>query len=187
VHERRDDAGHDARAQRERLIRERRQRLMALQIDCMSFLDQIVATARAIEEARDLECQAIASTPAQRALLRALARTRRCMGISDAARVLRISRQAARAVVLSAARSGLVELSTHPEDRRTLLIDLSSVARESLDAVRDDELRWAMEVLHGLDERVMRETERVLDVIRQRLARRVKHFLEASGVKFAAR
>jgi DNA-binding MarR family transcriptional regulator len=187
VDERRDDAGHDARAQRERILRERRRRLRALQIDCMSYLDQIVATARAIEEARDLECQDIAPTPAQRALLRALARTRRSMGISDAARVLRISRQAARAVVLSAARTGLVELSTHPEDRRMLLIGLSSGAQQSLDAARDDELRWAMEILHGLDERVMRETEHVLDVIRQRLARRVRHLVEASGVKFATR
>jgi DNA-binding MarR family transcriptional regulator len=180
-------AEREAGRRRQLTLQQRRGRVRHYQFECLSLLELIVATAQSIDQVRDIECLHLARTPRQRALLAVLARSRYCMTIPAVARALGITRQSARALVLNAARAGAVELLPHAEQGRTLLVELSSAVRKTLDAVRYEELVWSMILLHGLDERVMRKTAQVLDVIDRRLRSRIRQHERGHAVKSQSR
>jgi DNA-binding MarR family transcriptional regulator len=87
------------------------------------------------------------------------------------ARVLGISRQAARQTAYGAAAMGEIELLTNPDDQRILQIVLTATGRSKLHAGRAIESTWLVTLLNGLGDRETAATTHVLSALRQRLER----------------
>lgn len=140
-------------------------------IEAMVLIYEITAVADRIAAACDFEGTHVVATDTQSRMLRALGRAPRQLSMSDVARRLCISRQAARNVIIAAANSGLVDLETNPRDRRVIQVELTAPARAQLRAAQVREKSWAIKLLNGLDVRTMRATSHILRVMRQRLVR----------------
>jgi DNA-binding MarR family transcriptional regulator len=108
---------------------------------------------------------------AQSRLLRAIERSPYCLSIADAARALRVSRQAANRVAHAAAMKGHVDLLTNADDERILQILLTQRGRATLKATSADEATWLAALLNGLGDHQMAAATHVVRVIRQRLER----------------
>jgi DNA-binding MarR family transcriptional regulator len=140
-------------------------------VDATVFLYGIVETADRLRAARDFADEPALRFDREWKLLRAIERCGGCPTLSDVGRLLRVTRQSARASTLVAERSGLVELFTDPQDRRVLQVALTPSGRRTLDAQRTPPLPWMFTLLNGLEPTAMRATTHVLAVIRQRLER----------------
>lgn len=140
-------------------------------IEAVVLIHEITAVADRIAAARDFDGTHVAAADTQSRMLRALGRSSRRLSMSDVARRLCISRQAARNVIIAASNSGLLDLDTNPHDRRVIQVELTARARAELRVAQVREKSWALELLNGLDVRTMRGTSHILRVIRQRLVR----------------
>jgi hypothetical protein len=81
---------------------------------------EIAAAADAIAKARHWDHELVFRRDARWAMLRTIERTDGCPSMSDLARALRISRQAARRLAVKAAQARLVDLLPNPDDRRII-------------------------------------------------------------------
>ena len=149
----------------------RRHRLGEWEREATVLIHEILATAERLAAARDGAGRRIMRAEADAKLLAAIARSHGCPSISDLARALRISRQAAHRLVSSAARAGRVNLCPNVDDRRILQVELTAVGRALLNAERSTEASWVITLLNGLDRREIARIAEVLAVIRRRLAR----------------
>jgi len=149
----------------------RRRLFAAYHVEATAFLHEIVNVADALREARAYDGEPALRLDRQADLLRAIERCGGAPTFSDLGRLLRVSRQAARKLALAAARRGVVELFTAPDDRRALQVALSPRGRRVLEAQRMPEFPWIFTLLGGLEPDAMRSTSRVLRVIRLRLER----------------
>lgn len=136
-----------------------------------AFLYEILRVADALRGAHTFNGASALSTGRQFELLSAIDRSRGAPTFADLARTLRVSPPAARSLALSAAEAGLVELVACPDDRRSWQVILTPPGRAAVEAMRMPDFAWMFMLLRGLDLAVMRETERVLRVIRLRVER----------------
>jgi DNA-binding MarR family transcriptional regulator len=93
------------------------------------------------------------------------------LSISDLARAMRISRQAAHRLSLRLAAAGFVELLPNRDDRRILQIDLTARGKSVIAQIRDQFAESAISFAATQDERTMNATAEVLSGIRVGLAR----------------
>ena len=115
--------------------RERRRRLSkALRAEEAAFIQAIAATATLLREARGVGGEPVYPTDARHDLLAALERIGGWPSISELARALRVSKQAAREQVIGAARAGLLELLPDPHDRRSIQVGLTAGGKRLLAA-----------------------------------------------------
>jgi DNA-binding MarR family transcriptional regulator len=150
--------------------RERRRWLSgALRAEEADFIQGITATATLLREARDISGEPVYPADARHDLLAALERIGGWPSISELARALRVSKQAAREQVIGAARAGLLELLPDPRDRRSIQIGLTASGERELAVVRARQSNLVATLLTGLDARDMRLVAHVLRVIRKRL------------------
>ena len=160
-----DPAARDADKQR----RDRHYRVA--QLARRELVEEIVATAEHVAAARDMHDEPVARADPIWRLLVAIERSSYCCSISDAARLLRLSRQRAHQTARDAERARLVELATNPDDRRIVQVLLTRSGRSVLAAARSREAGWLNALLNGLDDRRLAVTVQVLRVIRRRLLR----------------
>ncbi len=137
------------------------------------LLDEIVRTARLIEDWRDEVGVQAGRTRAQQRLLRVLVNARSAMSIAGVGRAMGITRQTARVLVYGAARAGLVEVQVHPDDRRIHLVELRPATKRQLEALRNVERQQVLILLDGLKDSDRNRVSRVLDVLRQRVRSRI--------------
>jgi len=140
-------------------------------LEATTFVRDIVATSTLIERARTPDGKPVVRTDAQFALLATLERLEGCPAFADLGRAARISRQAARALAIDAARAGVVELVPNAADRRIVQVVVTPLGRKILAEAGSRERLWAAQLLNGLPTREMRLVAHVLGVIRQRLRR----------------
>ncbi len=95
------------------------------------------------------------------ALLDALERSPYCCSISDAARLLGVSRQTAHEVANKAELAGAVELLRNPDDRRIVQLLLTRGGRAVLASARAAEASRVGVLLNGLDSRSVAVTAHV--------------------------
>jgi DNA-binding MarR family transcriptional regulator len=139
--------------------------------EATALVDEIIATGACLSAARDDSGASIRRTDAQWRLLCTLERTSYCLSISDIGRAMRISRQAAHALVSEVATAELIELLTNPDDRCLVQVRLTPLGRSILASWRRGEASWVIALLNGLDTHTIRATTHILYVIRQRLVR----------------
>lgn len=152
--------------------KQRRDRLYRVaQLARCELIEEVVATAEHLAAARDLDGETIVRTDPVWRLLVTLERSSYCCSISDAARLLSLSRQRAHQTARDAERARLVGLATNPDDRRIVQVLLTRSGRAELAATRSREVGWLNTLLNGLDDRRLAVTAHVLRVIRQRLQR----------------
>jgi DNA-binding MarR family transcriptional regulator len=135
------------------------------------LIQEIVAAAEAVSAARTFDGDPVFRTDAVWLLLSALERAKHCCSISDAARLLRMSRQRVQRAAHEAEIRGAVELAPNPDDARIVQVLLTRHGRAELAAARSIETPWLNVLLNGLDEHRMETTLQVVRVIRQRLQR----------------
>jgi DNA-binding MarR family transcriptional regulator len=92
------------------------------------------------------------------------------LSISDLARSMRVSRQAAYRLATRLAEAGLLELLPNRDDRRILQIDLTTRGRSVMAQIRAQFAESALTFAATLDQRTMNATSAVLREIRVRLA-----------------
>jgi DNA-binding MarR family transcriptional regulator len=152
--------------------REQRRHLADLwRVEAADFVRGIVDTARLIEAACASNGERVFRTDPRYKLLAALERIGGWPSISELARELGVSRQAARQQFVAAARGSLLDLVPDPYDRRAIQIGLSPAGRRELGAARVRELVLVTTLLGGLADRHMRLVAHVLRVLRARLLR----------------
>ena len=152
--------------------KQRRDRLHRIaQLARRELIEEVVATAEHLAAASDPDNRPIVRSDPIWRLLTTLERSSYCCSISDAARLLRLSRQRVHETAREAERAGLVELAPNPDDRRIVQVLLTRPGRAQLAAARSIEARWIVALLNGLDDHRLATTVRVLRVIRQRLLR----------------
>ena len=139
--------------------------------DAAAFLYGILETADRLKTARDFSGEPALRFDRRWTLLRAVERCGGCPTFSDVARLLRVTRQSARVLILAAEKAGVVELFPDSHDRRALQVALTSAGRGLLEAHRLPAVTWLFTLLNGLEPERMRATVHVLAVIRQRLER----------------
>jgi DNA-binding MarR family transcriptional regulator len=143
---------------------------------------EITATAAAVAAARSLTREPIVRADSAWRVLETVARSPYCLSIADLARLLGSSRQTARTFVLAAVREGLVELEPNSDDRRLLQLAVTPRGRAELQAAESREAAWLIVLLHGLGDRDMATTTRVLTVIRQRLERDARELARGNAI-----
>lgn len=148
--------------------------------EALVLICEITAAAECVAAACDVDGAPIVAADPESRMLRVLGRARGRLSISDIGRSLRISRQAARKVVIAAADRGLVELGTNRHDRRLVAVELTGWGRSEREAAGARERGWAITLLNGLDVPAMRATAHILRVIRQRLQRDERAYRKAS-------
>jgi DNA-binding MarR family transcriptional regulator len=150
--------------------RERRRWLSkALRDEQSEFIRGITATATLLQRARDALGEPIYPADARYNLLASLQRIGGWPSISELARALRVSKQAARQQVIGAARVGLLELLPDPRDRRSIQVGLTVSGTLELATVQARQFKLVATLVTGLEGRDMRLVAHVLRVIRERL------------------
>lgn len=155
-------------------------------VEATAFLYEIVRTADALKDARVFDSDPALYFGARWRLLRAIERHGGAPTFAGLARSLGISRQAARELAIKAARVGVVELLTAPDDWRALQVVLTPAGRRELERQRLPQFTWVFTLLNGLEEEAMRETHHVLEVIRRRLERNRSEMRRAALASRAA-
>jgi DNA-binding MarR family transcriptional regulator len=165
--------GVTAAAAKERAANSERRRYLgrAWRAEALEFVNGITKTAELIERARAPNGELVFRRDPQFALLLALERLGGYPSISEIARALHMSRQAAGRIVAAAAQAAKLELLPDPYDRRSIQVALTPVGQRELAAMHARELTCITELLNGLGTRDMRLVEHVLRVIRRRLQR----------------
>jgi DNA-binding MarR family transcriptional regulator len=135
------------------------------------FLYAIVETGESLRAALDFAREPALRLDRLSQLLAAIDKAGGCPSFSHLGRALRVSRQAAREIVLAAERAGRVELFADPFDRRSLQVGLTPSGRRELERRRVPASDWTLTLLNGLPPQAMRTTAQVLGVIRERLRR----------------
>jgi DNA-binding MarR family transcriptional regulator len=148
-----------------------RRRAIRWQLAQAELIDEIVGAAQHVRAATTHDGIPIVRTDALWLLLRALERASYSCSISDAARLLRASRQRAQRLAHQAEIAGLVELLANADDDRIIQILLTPRARAELAHAKRIERSWEDRLLLGLKMEPMLTATRVLRVIRQRLMR----------------
>jgi DNA-binding MarR family transcriptional regulator len=151
-------------------------------IDALELIEEITLVAERIGDARTMLGERVYPTDAQSRLLRAVERSPYCLSIADAARALRISRQAARRVAYAAAARDHIELLTNPDDQRILQILLTPAGRSHLQGKHAVESAWLATLLNGLGGRERATAIHVVRVIRQRLERDARELAAAKRI-----
>jgi DNA-binding MarR family transcriptional regulator len=152
--------------------RERRRRLAEEGREQDSeFIRGIEDTAKLIREARSADGEPVYRTDACYRLLGSIERGGGWPSISGVARMLRVSKQAARQQVIAAAGIGLLETLPDPFDRRSIQIGLTLSGKRELAAARAREVAASDLLLRGLGVRERRLVAHVLRVMRARLSR----------------
>ena len=152
--------------------RARAQRLARSQhVEATAFLYDIVATAERLKSARAFDGSTPLRFDRNYELLLAIERCGGCPSFSDLARLIRVTRQSARKLILAAEQFGLVELFPDPDDRRVLQVAMTPSGRRVLEAGKLPDSGWVFTLLSGLEPATMRATGNALRAIRQRLER----------------
>jgi DNA-binding MarR family transcriptional regulator len=145
--------------------------IRAQHVEATAFLYAIVETANRLRTARSFDGEPAFRFDAQWSLLRAIERCGGAPSFSDLARMLRVTRQSARAQVLAAEKAGVVELFPDADDRRALQVALTRRGRQTLESHRMPAAVWIFTLLNGLERKALRSTDHVLRVIGLRLER----------------
>ena len=133
------------------------------------FLYSIVATGDCLRAARDFSGQPALLLDPRSRLLEAIDKAGGGPTFSDIGRVLRITKQTARQMVLAAERAGAVELFPAPDDRRSIRVALTALGRQGLESRRLPAGDWTFMLLNEFKPEQMRTTAEVLGTIRERL------------------
>ena len=138
-------------------------------VEMTAFLFEIVAAADALRAARAPDGSQALRFDRQWQLLTAVERYGNAPTFSHLARLLGVSRQAARDFALTAAKANLVELLAASHDQRVWLVALTPAGRRAIDAHRMPAFSWAFALLKDLEPAKLRATNRVLHALRRRL------------------
>jgi DNA-binding MarR family transcriptional regulator len=138
------------------------------------LIGEITNAARRIADARDWNGQPVFRTDGVWRVLATVASSSYCLAIADLARALGVRKQAAHELAHSAARAGVIELASNPQDKRILQALLTPRGRAELADARTAEAVWLAALLNGLGDHELATTTHVVRVIRQRLERDVR-------------
>jgi DNA-binding MarR family transcriptional regulator len=100
------------------------------------FLYSLIATADALRAARDFSGEPALLLDSRSRLLEAIDKVGGCPTFSDVGRVLRVTRQTARAMILAAERTGEVEMFPDLHDRRSIQVALTPSGKRALESRR---------------------------------------------------
>ncbi len=159
---------------------ERRRAAERLAAQEAELIEEIAAAAEKISAAKGPSNEPVYRTDSVWKLLTTIERSHYCCSLSDAARLMKISRQHAQRLGFDAARAGFVELAPNDHDRRIVQLLLTDRARAEIARVRHHRRIWAARLLLGLDTPRLLAATRVVRVIRQRLAQAER---EAAGAR----
>jgi len=151
-----------------------RQSVRGEHVEATAFLYVIVETADHLRSARDFDGSPALRFDARWALLRSIEQCGGCPSFSDVARMLRVRRQSARALIVAAEKAGVVEVFPDPYDRRAFQVALTTSGRRTFENHRLPDMTWIFTLLNGLEPKAMQSTAHVLRVIGQRLERHEK-------------
>ena len=140
-------------------------------VSAAAFLYTIIEAADRLREARAFDGSPALPLDARSELLRAIERCGGAPSFADLARLMRLSRPAARERALAASEAGVVELFPAPDDRRVIQAALTPAGRRALEAQRLPALDWLFTLLNGLTPAAMASTDHVLRVLSARLGR----------------
>jgi DNA-binding MarR family transcriptional regulator len=156
-------------AQAERRRAQAEQWARSERVEATAFLYAIVETAERLKTARAFDGSPALRFDSPWALLRVIERRGGCPSFSDVARLLRVTRQSARALVFAAEKAGAVEVFPDPDDRRAFQVALTASGRRTLDAHRMPALTRTFTLPNGLERTATRSTTHVLHVLAERL------------------
>ena len=145
------------------------------------FLYAIVETGDCLRAARDFSREPALRLDRRSQLLAAIDKAGGGPSFSDVGRALRVTRQAARAMILAAEKAGVVELFADPHDRRSLRVALTPSGRRGLQSRRLPASEWTFTLLNGLPPESMRATAHVLGSLRERLRSYEKELRQRSA------
>ena len=134
-------------SQRHRRVR--RPLFNEVHVEATAFLHEIVRVADCLREARAFDGEPALHFGARWQLLRAIERCGGAPTFADLARLLKMSRQAAREQALKTAEAGFVELFVAPDDRRLLQVALTPAGRRELERQRMPDFGWVFTLLKG--------------------------------------
>jgi DNA-binding MarR family transcriptional regulator len=132
---------------------------------------EITNAARRVQEARDWNGEPVFRTDGVWRVLATVARSPYCLAIADLGRALGVRKQVAHELAHSAARAGVIELASNPQDKRILQALLTPRGRAAVRAAASSEALWLATLLNGLGDHEMAAATRVVRVVRQRLER----------------
>jgi DNA-binding MarR family transcriptional regulator len=142
------------------------------------LIDEITSVARLIAAGRDWYGDPVFRTDGVWRVVTTVASSRYCLAIADLARALGVRRQVAHELAHEAARQGLIELASNPQDKRILQALLTARGRAELAAARVAERIWLATLLNGLGDHELAATTHVVRVVRQRLERDVREWAQ---------
>ena len=109
-------------------------------------------------------------TSARWQVLGAVALADRPLTVPQIARRMGLTRQSVQASVNRLRRDALIEADANPDHRRSPLIRLSQLGRDTHTALQRRQVRWVNELAAGLDVTDLATAARVLDVLSDRLS-----------------
>jgi DNA-binding MarR family transcriptional regulator len=132
---------------------------------------EINNTAARLERCRVTICETVGLRPEHWSAIAAIYRSTYLLSISDLARQLRRSRQAAHSLALGMERAGWIRFLPNPDDRRLLQMELTSSGRRILVDTENRYNTCLVTMWADLELRELRELRRTLRVIRDHIAR----------------
>jgi DNA-binding MarR family transcriptional regulator len=134
-----------------------------------AFLYEIIATADVLRAARAPDGSQALRFDREWQLLTAVERCGNAPSFSHLARLLGVSRQAARNFALTAVKANLVKLLPASHDQRVWLVALTPAGRRAIEAQQMPAFSWAFALLREFELAKMRAANRVLYALRRRL------------------
>jgi DNA-binding MarR family transcriptional regulator len=132
------------------------------------LIGEIIHTGRRLTVARDALLAGFGMTSARVRLLKAIRRLPIPFTVAQLARVMDVSRQAARLTARELAAAGLVYLEPNVRHSKAPLVILSDFGRARLEEVLRAEDRWINDLTRGFNERLLKQSEWVIRLSRER-------------------
>jgi DNA-binding MarR family transcriptional regulator len=135
------------------------------------FAKEIHNAAACLAASRDAICQETGLSAERWRALAAIDRSSRTLSISDLARQLRHSRQAAHALALGLERAGWIRFLPNRDDRRLLQMEMTPQGKFILSVTENRMNGWLLAMSSDLGDRELRELVYTLRAVRERVAR----------------
>ena len=135
----------------------------------LSMLEEIQRTAAHITALRDAQMREAGLDQERWAVLLAISRSDYCLSISDLARVLNRSRQAAQRMTRQLARTGWIEHLPNVDDRRLLQLFLTPQGKSMIAQIRHRFDASVLAFSAHVNARTLRSTEELLRGLRARM------------------
>jgi DNA-binding MarR family transcriptional regulator len=134
------------------------------------LIAEILHTANRLTTARNAMLAASGLTSAKLRLLRTVRRLPIPFTVSQLARVMDVSRQAAQSTARELEASGFILLEMNLRNRKSPLVTLTALGRARLEDAEQIEQRWIADVTRGFTDRLTAQTAWVIRLVRERIS-----------------